>query len=39
MWSDDDNYSTYECNGVEFAESFTNCGDIMEVYEKFLKEN
>ena len=39
MWSDDDNYSTYECNGIEFAESFTSCGDIIEVYEEFLKEN
>ena len=39
MWSDDDNYSTYDCDGVEFAESFTSQDDIMEVYDKFLKEN
>ena len=38
MWSDDDNYSTYECNGVEFAESFTSCGDIIEVYDEFLPQ-
>ena len=39
VWSNDDNYSTYEYNRVEFAESFTNCGDIIEVYDEFLKEN
>lgn len=39
VWSDDDNYSTYEHNGVEFAESFCDCGDIIEVYFEFLKEN
>ena len=35
VWSNDDNYSTYSFNGVEFAESFCNCGDIMEVYLEF----
>ena len=39
MWSDDDNYSTYDCDGVEFAESFTSQDDIMEVYDKFIKEH
>jgi alpha-D-ribose 1-methylphosphonate 5-phosphate C-P lyase len=39
VWSDDDNYSTYEYNGVEFGESFTSCGDVIEVYDEFLKEN
>lgn len=39
MWSNDDNYSTYDCDGVEFAESFTSQDDIIEVYDKFLKEN
>ena len=39
MWSDDDNYSTYEYNGIEFAESFCNCDDVMIVYDKFLKES
>ena len=38
MWSDDDNYSTYECNGVEFGESFTSCGDVIEVYDVFLPQ-
>ena len=36
VWSDDDNYSTYECNGVEFAESFCNCEDVITVYDEFL---
>ena len=36
MWSDDYCYSTYEHNGVEFAESFLGCGDIMEVYEEYI---
>ena len=34
--SDDDNWSTYECNGIEVAESFCSCGDVIEVYDEFL---
>ncbi len=39
MWSNDDDYSTYACGGVEFAESFTSQDEIIEVYDEFLKEN
>jgi hypothetical protein len=35
MWSNDDGYSTYEHDGIEFAESFFDCGDTMEVYLEF----
>ena len=37
MLSDDDNYSVYLHNCIEFAESFTSEDDIMIVYEKYLK--
>lgn len=48
QWSDDDNYSdyclvTFDEKGRKFlhdsfAESFCSCGDIMEVFEDFMKE-
>ena len=37
--SDDDNCTTYYLdglNGIEFAESFTSEGDILNVYDDFL---
>ena len=35
VWSDDDNYSSYSFNGIEFAESFCSKGDIINVYSEF----
>lgn len=36
-WSDDDNLTEYSIAGLVFAESFTNEGDVLHVYDKFLE--
>lgn len=36
-WSDDDNLTEYSIAGLVFAESFTDEGDVLHVYDEFLE--